>query len=407
MAAVMAAVLAAGTACSAEEGKRSRDGRIAGAAMRVYDPPTRFDGGSAVPVPVVNARAGSEVELPVVLDGAIAYLTDGSGVKAIDVITGRVRWAAAPVGQAVGTAMPAAPVMTSRAGKPVVLAAAPVAVPGVGTTPEHVAIEVRTVDAATGASVWTRQVEVGAEGAAALTEDGVRVVGCDGQIAVVRSGQATYAIAVSDGHLRWKKDAFAAAALAGGLVIGVDPPDAAAHQQVTALVLADGAPAWHAASDSYQLSVQAAGPDLVAVSGLRYADATRVFSLIDAGTGRVRRSRPIDRDVSLTCRYDQVSVVVCSGQAEGAARAEAFVARTGRALWSLPAAGSARVAPTVTALWHGAVYGSTANGPVVVDARTGIDRPGAPGVAPSLVDGYVGVVVDAGGGPVEAYRAVG
>lgn len=48
--------------------------------------------------------------------------------------------------------------------------------------------------------------------------------------------------------------------------------------------------------------------------------------------------------------------------------------------------------PTVTAVWHGAVYGYTDHGPIVLDATTGADRNDHPGIAPTLVDAYAGVV---------------
>jgi hypothetical protein len=51
---------------------------------------------------------------------------------------------------------------------------------------------------------------------------------------------------------------------------------------------------------------------------------------------------------------------------------------------------SGRLVPAVTAFWHGAVYGETQNGPVILDGRTGKDR-SSPGVAPIGVDQYTGL----------------
>jgi hypothetical protein len=45
----------------------------------------------------------------------------------------------------------------------------------------------------------------------------------------------------------------------------------------------------------------------------------------------------------------------------------------------------------VTAAWHGAVDGSTGNGPITIDAKTGADRQATPGAAPSVVNGYAGI----------------
>ena len=45
----------------------------------------------------------------------------------------------------------------------------------------------------------------------------------------------------------------------------------------------------------------------------------------------------------------------------------------------------------MTTAWHGAVYGTTVNGPLVLDARTGADRDTRPGAAPVLVNAYLGL----------------
>ena len=59
----------------------------------------------------------------------------------------------------------------------------------------------------------------------------------------------------------------------------------------------------------------------------------------------------------------------------------------------------------MTAVWHGLIYGSTANGPVILDARTGQDKVTSPGADPSIVDAYVGIEVDPTGKEVLAYPA--
>lgn len=78
----------------------------------------------------------------------------------------------------------------------------------------------------------------------------------------------------------------------------------------------------------------------------------------------------------------------------------AFDATNAKMFWQLPDEAANRVAPTVTAVWHGAVYGGTANGPVVLDATTGADRSTAPGAAPSWVSEFGGIALDDQGGPV-------
>jgi hypothetical protein len=46
----------------------------------------------------------------------------------------------------------------------------------------------------------------------------------------------------------------------------------------------------------------------------------------------------------------------------------------------------------VTAAWHGAVYGTAGDKPLVLDAKTGVDREPSPGLAPAAVSGYAGFV---------------
>ncbi|MFD7446617.1 hypothetical protein [Streptomyces sp. NPDC059909] len=48
------------------------------------------------------------------------------------------------------------------------------------------------------------------------------------------------------------------------------------------------------------------------------------------------------------------------------------------------------------AVWHGAVYGVTTDGPVILDARTGKDREVRPGAVPFEVDQYGGLTVSEG-----------
>jgi hypothetical protein len=60
-------------------------------------------------------------------------------------------------------------------------------------------------------------------------------------------------------------------------------------------------------------------------------------------------------------------------------------------LWEITKSAS-RIPPQITAAYHGLIYGNASgSGPVTLDAKTGEDAPDAPGLAPILVDKYVGV----------------
>ncbi|MFH8738876.1 hypothetical protein [Streptomyces sp. NPDC017964] len=67
-------------------------------------------------------------------------------------------------------------------------------------------------------------------------------------------------------------------------------------------------------------------------------------------------------------------------------------ASTGKVAWQLPGAGADRIAPDVTAAWHGRVYGKTAAGPIALDVRSGKDLP-SPGAAPMYVNESTGLVL--------------
>jgi hypothetical protein len=111
----------------------------------------------------------------------------------------------------------------------------------------------------------------------------------------------------------------------------------------------------------------------------------------------------------VTCRFDERLTTVCWNADAARPVATGYDGTTARVLWSLPDAAAGRVAPQVTTVWHGTVYGTTENGPVVLDASSGADLPGAgPGVAPDLVNGLVGVVGATIDRPrARAYPAVG
>ncbi|MGE6955060.1 hypothetical protein [Staphylococcus capitis] len=90
----------------------------------------------------------------------------------------------------------------------------------------------------------------------------------------------------------------------------------------------------------------------------------------------------------MACWYDAASTTVCAFG--GGELVWALDATTGADLWHLPATG--RQAPDVTAVWHGVVYGTVNGAPVVLDAHTGTDKQTSPGVAPTAVNGYAGIV---------------
>ncbi|MEU1806716.1 hypothetical protein [Streptomyces sp. NPDC019937] len=85
----------------------------------------------------------------------------------------------------------------------------------------------------------------------------------------------------------------------------------------------------------------------------------------------------------------------------------AYDGKSGKQLWKLSHDDADRVPPHATLVRNGLLYGVTKNGPVVMDARTGQDKEAAPGIAPYVSDGYVGLGIAEDDGRVTAYRATG
>ncbi|MFF5554001.1 outer membrane protein assembly factor BamB family protein [Streptomyces olivaceoviridis] len=104
----------------------------------------------------------------------------------------------------------------------------------------------------------------------------------------------------------------------------------------------------------------------------RVADGKRFLGLDDAINNTIE---PGD------CRDDGRRTIVC-----GTDRVVvAYDDRSGKKLWKLPDEAAGRVAPGVTAVRHGIVYGTTDNGAVALDARTGRDRTTDLSIAPEYV----------------------
>jgi len=406
-----AVLLVAGVLVARHTGAGAGAGAAAGPPP-AYDPPARFDPGPGTPLP----RDADADPLPAVLNGFDAFLALPDGLRVIDTRTGDVRASVSPIPPAAtsvpssvppsGSAsvqpdvrlegpVPRAPVPVSVAGRAAVVAVFGVKVAGHGTTVGHDGVQVLAIDALTYAGVAAARIDlpVSLTDRNALRE--AWPVGLAGSVLVVgvRLGPdrspASYGIDLAAGRLAWQLPGFEATALVGDRVIGA-AAEPGGGLRVTAVGADDGRRLWVAAGPgALTASVWPAGPALVAVSSTDAGTGQRTLAVLDAATGVVRSSAPSQGGV--TCRYDERATTVCSQPEAGQPWAAGYDAVTGRQLWQLPDATAGRVAPTVSTAWHGAVYGSTDAGPVVLDARTGADRPGTPNVAPDLVDAYVGL----------------
>lgn len=392
----------------------------------VHDPPIGFGppsgtvlrGTSSSYPGTYSGGYGTPSEPPVALDGTSVWFAESGGLSRAD-STG----AATPVALAPGTWVSGAPRPVPDAG--LVLAASATTVPGSGTTPPGLALELLALTRADPAAAvsWTaaaplpwvenpRSVRTAVSGVAGAP-DGRRVA----VLSITGSShRASLAVDLGERRVLWVADGVLAGAVldgevpdevtgrAGGgslpgaqapadtraaTVVGVAVPAGGGSgytpSSVVGLDVRSGARRFVADAGATALTVSRAGPWSAVVGG-RAAGNARAFLAVLGADGSARPRIDLGTaSVAPRCVWDEATVTVCSGPN----RTFALDAVTARPLWSLPTAG--RVPPRVSTAWHGAVYGTTVNGPVVVDGRTGQDRDPAPGAAPVVVNRYLGV----------------
>ncbi|MEU5608107.1 PQQ-binding-like beta-propeller repeat protein [Streptomyces sparsogenes] len=315
-----------------------------------------------------------------------------------------------------------APLITSDGDRTLTFNALVTDVPGSGTSKGHEAVELMATDTATASKSWFVEIElIEEEDEFADDRDEAYVVGRSGDTVVVFARGEVFGVDLKSHKRVWKADGWYrnGPVAVGGTIVAVTN-NAESDHQVVGLDGASGKQVWKsprvsAAESGSGLNVTA--PD--SVLAYEYADGAEDEEeadgreyLLDAATGRVRRAFPVGSPTG-RCSYDDLSVTVCwsTGWDDEASthkdEAAAYDAKSGKELWKLPDASGDRMAPKVTLVRQGLVYGTTENGPVVVDARTGQDKEDAPGIAPSFTDGYVGVTETLKGAGYTAYRAVG
>ncbi|NAZ84590.1 outer membrane protein assembly factor BamB family protein [Kineococcus indalonis] len=440
--AAAAALTLAAAGCSSSSGQPSGAPSPTGeptAQRASFDPPVRFDpAGVALP----EQAAAGKVSLGGLLMDDLAlsvqdltgYLTTEAGLQIVDLVSGKagdLHSPTAPVVPASSNPSPlSAPALVRTGTTSLAVAAFVVTQPASGTTPEHRVVEVLAVDTATGEQAWQATLELpqwAQEEAAAApvvkvlaassTSSAAGEVGTsatevpDGEVIVTVDGgfkQAiTWGLIPEDGQQRWQHEGLLQATRIGDVVLGNQANDQD-NGLLSALNVADGTLRWQAPAGTSLVSASAVSPTLAGVNVNDYASGENVFQVLNAGTGTVTDTIPTGRTgITLACHDDGAGTGVCGTNAGAAASAViAYDGSAGTRLWNLPQDGSPRVAPALSTAWHGAVYGTTTNGPVVLDAKTGADREVSPGAAPVLVNDRVGVAVDSEGS-VSAYTPIG
>ncbi|WP_018334204.1 hypothetical protein [Actinomycetospora chiangmaiensis] len=385
-----------------------------------FDPPTAFGPSSGTLLRGTSSSLtgsyGARPELPVALDGTTVWFADSGGLSRAD-----------STGATVAVPLPpdrwvdGAPRPVPSAG--LVVAGAATTVPGSGTTPPGLALELLAVPRSQAGGpnptlAWTVGAPLPwseAPRSVRTAVVGVAAAGDGRRVAVVTASTGTHrssvAVDLDARRVLWVADGVLAGAVLDGrapdgtpvagttpvgapVVVGAAVPPGGgtgySPSSVVGLDVLTGARRWSSDDGSTALSVHRAGPSTVTVAGRRATSARAFLTVYDAEGGSRNAVDLGTATAPPECTWDEAATAVCSGSN----RTFALDAPTGAVLWSLPAAG--RVAPAVTTAWHGAVYGTTVNGPVVVDARTGRDRNPAPGAAPVVVDAYLGVGTGSG-----------
>jgi hypothetical protein len=387
-----------------------------------HDPPQRFDQSSAVALPEAAAHlsdggwyASDSGKPAVTLMGTQAYVAVPDGLHVLDVITGETIDVIEPEHRPLITSEdtqfagnPAhPPLVTDVGGTQAVLVPFLTEVAGQGTTASRDVIELVAVATENHEVLWRHLIETADCGGFSAHDCDITVVGASDGVAVLGVAEdngtplASYGINLAGPTTEWELDDFAATMVAGDLTIGV-LADGVVTSYAAAYETSNGSEQrWIDDDDTYDLTVQPAGPHwaLATSTGAGFGAEDEV-RLIDPRTGEPAPTEVDGFSDGMRCDYDETSVVVCATTSN----AVAFVAQSAEVLWSLPDENEGRVAPTIRSAWHGLIYGETSNGPVILDARSGRDAVLDPGIAPRVVNEYVGVAPAESGGLL-AYRA--
>lgn len=373
------------------------------AAWTSYDPPTRF--GAA------TTTLGPAQSSDVLLYAGMAYAAGDTATTVTDLLGARQLPALTPTRTPVprpgglGNPVGHRPALVQRDGRPVLAIPYAISVPAAGSSTASQAVQVLLADAATGQALPPLTVAVvPAEGGGdftAVAGEYTTVIGAQGNTLVLTAGrQVTVGVDLTTGSVLWRNTQLQATAILGDTLLGLTAPDSSLREKVVGVGVADGATRWTAATVR-DGELAAAGPGY-AVLLAEQDNGKRFYALVHPD-GTLSDRALGDYSAGLTCRYDQAAITVCS---LGTTSVFALDATTGKLLWQLPATG--RTAPTITAAWHGAVYGTADDRPLVLDARTGTDRETVPGLAPVAVSGYAGVASSpADPATMTAYPAAG
>jgi hypothetical protein len=372
----------------------------------------------------------------VALDGYTLFLATGTSVRVMNLGTGQTIGSARsaypvpdpPAGADNGIVggAPAPPLIANDGGRQVALVGYVVQVPGKGTIPPSAAIELDAVDAHAH-RLWRALAPLPVQPSDIGGQPTVALAGIAGRYAAVVVGDGndnyrTVGFDLTSRKATWQNASFVAGAVAGDTVVGTIDP--AGHQYglgshsgsdtlyVSGIDIQTGKTEWKRSEAVAAANIQQGGPSAVLVEAADEYSGNDIISLLGAlsGKGPVIADQPASlggQALPWTCQFDGQRTVVC-GYANGSQGLDAFAVDgiTGKMLWQLPDKKANRTAPYITGTYGGMVYGITANGPVVLNARTGKDVNDSPGAAPIVADPDIGIA-DSEHDGLESYLATG
>lgn len=357
----------------------------------------------------------------VALSKTMAYVATGKALQAVDITTGKTRATITPAGHLAasdsGTSQddPPKPVVTTWHGRPVVLVAYLTAKSGHGTTSGSLAVELDVVDAASARPTTRVNVPVPGDPEQAEYEPApVPVLGETSGDVVISGGEnevapGAMAVSIDDRKKSWAHEHGTFSALTGNTVIGTTQDGFMDGGKLIGLKLSTGKKRWTGDSKLEEATISAAGAGNVLINATDWSSGNQSLIFVSGQSGEQHdviesSGSGLGGRSSYTCIYDEKRTDVC--QDTGHQTAFAIDAKTGKQLWSMSKQDDSQLVPKITTAWHGAAYGITQNGSLVMNARTGKDRNDAPGVAPTVVDGYMGLaeVPDAVPQKLGAYR---
>lgn len=387
-----------------------------GPGIRAVKAPVRFSTEKPVALPE-SAGAGNisigglQHPLPLALHHGTVYIARPDGMEIASTMRKTAPVLVAPrheplvgmddLGMTVGSNPAQRPVIAKHGDKTLALSSLITQVPGSGTTKGHHEVELLAADTDKAARAWSARIPLGEmEYTVDVAEEDTEVVGLHQDTVIVFAQGRLFGVDVNSHQKVWTAPGThaAGAVLAAGKVVALRDEENGARHPV-GLDPTDGHQAW-ALKDLAADALVAASPDTVLVGGDLTAqdyDNKAGAVLLEGATSK--RIKTYGRELSVNrCHYDDHATTICTGMDS----IVAYNAQTGSTRWKLPSGN--RIAPNVTLVRAGLVYGTTENGPVVLDATTGADKEDQPGIAPYFSDGYVGIALTKSDQTVAAYR---